>query len=99
MAVSIQIQNLVKRFGATTALDHVTLDIRPGEFVCILGGNGSGKSTLAKHVNALLVPDEGAVCVLGADTADPAQTFFVRSHAGSNASSGSSCLSQICEKE
>ena len=68
--------------GTHRALDGISLDIRPGEFVCILGGNGSGKSTLAKHVNALLVPDEGAVCVLGADTADPAQTFFVRSHAG-----------------
>ena len=68
--------------GTNRALDGVSLAIQPGEFVCVLGGNGSGKSTLAKHVNALLVPDEGDVYVLGADTADPAQTFFVRSHAG-----------------
>ncbi|MFR3091178.1 MAG: ATP-binding cassette domain-containing protein [Eggerthella lenta] len=38
--------------------------------MCILGGNGSGKSTLAKHVNALLVPDEGSVTVLDRDTRD-----------------------------
>ena len=64
------------------ALDGVTLDIEQGSFVCVLGGNGSGKSTFAKHVNALLAPDSGSVRVLGYDTANPENTFFVRAGAG-----------------
>lgn len=41
-----------------TALDHIDLDVQPGQFIAILGHNGSGKSTLAKHINALLAPTE-----------------------------------------
>ena len=43
------------------AVDNVNIDIEPGQFIAILGHNGSGKSTLAKHINALLLPTEGAV--------------------------------------
>lgn len=68
--------------GDTFALDGITLDIAPGEFVCIVGGNGSGKSTLAKHFNALLVPDEGDVWVLGHNTKDKQATYYIRSNAG-----------------
>ena len=68
--------------GERHALDGVALAVEPGTFTCVLGGNGSGKSTLAKHVNALLVPDSGTVHVLELDTADPANTFAVRSNAG-----------------
>ena len=52
----------------TTALDHVNIDVKQGEFVGILGHNGSGKSTLAKHINAILMPSEGRVEVDGLDT-------------------------------
>ena len=45
------------------ALDHVNIDIKEGDFVAILGHNGSGKSTFAKHVNGLLLPEEGTVWV------------------------------------
>ena len=45
--------------GVTTAVDHVSLDVREGSFIAILGHNGSGKSTLAKHINAILSPKEG----------------------------------------
>ena len=68
--------------GKRNALENVDLLIEQGSFTCILGGNGSGKSTLAKHVNALLVPDEGHVRVLDADTSDTASVFFIRSNAG-----------------
>lgn len=68
--------------GKTRAFDQIDLTVHEGEFLCVLGGNGSGKSTLAKHINALLVPDEGTVHVLGRDTADPVNTYYVRSNAG-----------------
>ena len=47
--------------GITKAVDDVSVDIREGEFVAVLGHNGSGKSTLAKHMNAILNPTEGTV--------------------------------------
>lgn len=47
--------------GITTAVDHVDISIKQGDFVAILGHNGSGKSTLAKHLNAILYPTEGTV--------------------------------------
>ncbi|HIW75857.1 MULTISPECIES: energy-coupling factor transporter ATPase [Gordonibacter] len=68
--------------GDAFVLDGINLRIERGQFVCVLGGNGSGKSTLAKHINALLVPDEGTVSVLGRSTADESATYFIRSNAG-----------------
>ena len=53
-----------------TALNHVNLHIKKGEFVAILGHNGSGKSTFAKHVNAIFSPGEGSMYVEGKDTSD-----------------------------
>ena len=49
--------------GITTAIDDVSLEIKQGDFIAILGHNGSGKSTLAKHINAILYPTEGTVWV------------------------------------
>lgn len=70
-AFMIDINNITFTYDGTHAvLDNVSAHIAPGEFVCILGGNGSGKSTLAKHVNALLLPDEGSVTVGGESTAN-----------------------------
>lgn len=68
--------------GITTAVDHVSLDIRPGEFIAILGHNGSGKSTLAKHINAILNPTEGTVWVDGKDTSDEDAIWDIRQTAG-----------------
>lgn len=68
--------------GAAPALDGVDLNIEDGEFFCILGGNGSGKSTFAKHLNALLQPDAGTVCVNGMDASDPELVYDIRSTAG-----------------
>lgn len=79
----IRCENIVYSYdGKTRALDGVNLTIADGEFLCVLGGNGSGKSTLAKHLNALLVPDEGRVTVEGLDTADPEYVYDIRSRVG-----------------
>ena len=66
----------------TTALDHVNLDVKAGQFIALLGHNGSGKSTLAKHINALLTPSEGALWVDGMDTMDEEETIPIRKTAG-----------------
>ena len=64
------------------ALDHVSLQVRQGEYLSLLGHNGSGKSTLARHFNALVVPQEGRVLVNGLDTRDPANQRKVREMVG-----------------
>ncbi|MBQ8261617.1 MAG: energy-coupling factor transporter ATPase [Lachnospiraceae bacterium] len=68
--------------GITRAVDEVSLDIRQGEFVAILGHNGSGKSTFAKHLNAILYPTEGTVLVDGNDTTDDEKIWEIRQCAG-----------------
>ena len=64
------------------ALQNVSLDVKQGEFIAILGRNGSGKSTLAKHINALLLPGEGEVIVDGMDTLDDEVRLQIRQTAG-----------------
>lgn len=66
----------------TTALDHVDLDIKEGQFIAILGHNGSGKSTLAKHINALLSATEGTIWVDGKDVSKEENIIPVRKSAG-----------------
>ena len=64
------------------AIDDVTLDIKKGDFIAILGHNGSGKSTLAKHMNALLVPTEGTMWVDEIDTSGEEEIWKIRQKAG-----------------
>ena len=64
------------------SLCGIDLAIERGSFVAVLGHNGSGKSTLAKHMNAILVPDEGRVTVCGFDTANEANLLEVRRRVG-----------------
>ena len=66
----------------TTALDHVDLDVKEGQFIAILGHNGSGKSTLAKHINALLSATEGTIWVDGMDVSEEENVIPVRKSAG-----------------
>ena len=68
--------------GITRAVDDVNLDVKPGQFIAILGHNGSGKSTLAKHFNALLYPVGGTVFVEGRDTRDEAHLWDIRQTTG-----------------
>ena len=64
------------------AVENVTMRVKNGEFLAILGHNGSGKSTLAKLFNALYVPSAGTVWVCGLDTRDDDLVFTIRQHAG-----------------
>ena len=65
-----------------TALNHVDIDVKEGQFIAVLGHNGSGKSTFAKHINALLAPTEGTLWVDGKDVSDEENIFAVRQTAG-----------------
>lgn len=63
-----------ERSGETRALDTVSLSVRGGEVLALLGPNGSGKTTFLKLISTMLLPDEGSVSVEGADTSrEPAQ--------------------------
>ena len=64
------------------AVDNVDLDVKKGDFIAILGHNGSGKSTLAKHINAILLPTQGALYVDGKDTRDESSLWDIRQEAG-----------------
>ena len=64
-ALTLETVDLTKRFGAFTALDHVSLTVRPGTVHALLGENGAGKSTFVKCVVGYYRPDDGAVLVDG----------------------------------
>ena len=61
----ISIQGLTKRFGAQTAVDHLTWEVPPGMIVGLLGPNGAGKTTTLKMVTGMLQPDEGTALICG----------------------------------
>ena len=65
-----------------TALNHISVDVKEGEFLVILGHNGSGKSTFAKHLNSILTPKEGTLIVSGIDTTDKKNTWDIRKQVG-----------------
>ena len=67
---------------AVDVLSGVTLGVRKGEFVALLGHNGSGKSTLAKHFNAMLLPSGGKVYADGMDTLDDSLKYEIRRRVG-----------------
>ncbi len=87
----IEVMNLIfryKRYAQAgeepeqiTVLNNISLDIKAGDFVGILGHNGSGKSTLARHLTALLKPTDGVVYVKGMDTSS-GDTLAIRKTAG-----------------
>ncbi|AFS79236.1 cobalt transporter ATP-binding protein CbiO [Gottschalkia acidurici 9a] len=64
------------------AVNNVTLTVKKGEFLVILGHNGSGKSTLAKLMNSLLLPTSGSVYVNGMNTSDMDKIWDIRQTAG-----------------
>lgn len=64
------------------AIEDVSLNVKRGEFLVVLGRNGSGKSTLAKHMNSMIIPSSGKVYVDGLDTFDENNTWEIRNRAG-----------------
>jgi len=64
------------------AVDGVSMTVRKGEFVAVLGANGCGKSTLAKHFNAILLPEKGTVLVENMNTRSEDHLYDVRQKVG-----------------
>ena len=63
----LRVHNLTKRYGALTAVEHVSFEVRPGEVFGLLGPNGSGKSTIVKTLMGLLEPSNGRIELDGRD--------------------------------
>jgi len=61
----IELKHVIKRYGALTAVDGLSLAIAPGTFTALLGGSGSGKTTALKTINGLVTPDAGEVIIDG----------------------------------
>ncbi len=68
----IQIEGVTKRFGATTAVRDLSLEVRDREFVTLLGPSGCGKTTLLRLIAGFMAPDEGAIRVGAATLSTPA---------------------------
>jgi ABC-2 type transport system ATP-binding protein len=64
---AIQVENLTRRFGSFTAVDHISFSVQPGEILGYLGPNGCGKTTTIRMLLGLLRPNEGQASVLGFD--------------------------------
>ena len=64
------------------AIDQLTVDIKKGDFVAVLGHNGSGKSTFAKQINGILLPSGGTVWVSDMNTSDESHIWDIRKTAG-----------------
>jgi polar amino acid transport system ATP-binding protein len=67
----LSVRGMVKRYGGTTVLDGVDLDVREHEVVVLIGSSGSGKSTLLRCANLLEELDDGQVLLDGVDVSDP----------------------------
>ncbi len=59
----IKLKSITKRFNQFVAVDNVSLEIKKGEIVCLIGPSGSGKSTVLRCINGLEVPEEGQVLI------------------------------------
>lgn len=89
---NIRIENLIVDFDIYNSenevvskkrvLDNISLSIKEGEFICIIGKNGSGKSTLAKCLNALVIPTSGDVIIYGMNTKDESHLIDIRKNIG-----------------
>jgi len=71
-APAISMIGIGKRFPSVRALDDVSIEVRPGEVVGLIGENGAGKSTLMKILSGVYQPDAGHVFIAGKETASKA---------------------------
>ena len=80
----IEIKNLSFQYEGSSkkVLKNLNIDIKEGEFICILGHNGSGKSTLAKLINAQYIPTEGDILVGNMNTKDDDNLWNIREMCG-----------------
>lgn len=80
----IEFKNLVKRFGTRTVLNGLSLKIREGEIIFVLGTSGTGKSVLLKNIVGLLKPDEGEIWIDGEEVSQftEDQYFPIRKKCG-----------------
>jgi len=68
----VELHNVVKRFGANTVLDRVSLSVEAGEIIAVIGRSGSGKSTMLRCINGLEPIQEGRIMFDGETVNDPA---------------------------
>ena len=80
----VRAKDVVFRYSdqGRAALDGVSMEVRRGEFVAVLGANGCGKSTLAKHFNAILLPEQGEVFVEQYNTKEEEHLYDIRQRVG-----------------
>lgn len=81
----ISAENLTYKYNnndENVVFDKLNINVKKGEFLCILGHNGSGKSTLAKHFNGILLPSGGVCYVSGMDTKDESKILDIRKKVG-----------------
>jgi iron(III) transport system ATP-binding protein len=64
-AVILQLDNVTKQFGQTPVINQVTLDLRPGELLTLLGRSGCGKTTLLRLIAGFATPDQGTITITG----------------------------------
>jgi polar amino acid transport system ATP-binding protein len=67
----IRMRDVRKKFGVTTVIDGISINIMKGEVICIIGPSGAGKSTLLRCINALVSIDSGSILVAGQEVNDP----------------------------
>lgn len=83
MAEKIAVQNLVKKYGNNTVLNDISVSIKEGDVVCIIGPSGSGKSTFLRCLNKLEEPTSGDIIIDGAHLMDKNTDInLVRQHIG-----------------
>ncbi|MBQ7902242.1 MAG: energy-coupling factor transporter ATPase [Oscillospiraceae bacterium] len=84
MSNMLKVDNLWFRYTQDSdwALQGLNLEVKKGEFLCVLGSNGCGKSTLAKHFNAILVPEKGDVWVEDINTKEEERLLEIRQKVG-----------------
>lgn len=86
----LEVEDLVVEYGRRRILDGISMNVRAGEIMVIMGGSGSGKSTLLRHLLGLEVPAGGTVRILGRDVSEMTNTEMddLRQHVGVSFQSG-----------